>query len=374
MVLSAACGGPKDNSSSEEIKLQKNTCPLVLEKEKEYRFDVITKEGPLIGKVDDKDNLYAYFLQNQDNVCEVLKLSTDLELKKKYYIRRAAGPGEAQNPRIYGGDAHSIIVWDAPAFKYIKFDADFKLIDEYRLTKNFGTFLYSGARYIPEQNLVVDGFEKNITYYKSVIRLFKIKFPTGRSKIVKDTRLFETNGKTHRKDNDKMISLQPINFGWFFGHLYILDKRTYRLIKMDIDGNILRDIKILFKPKSFPESLRREWNYKYYPNDEYGRRRFDFPETLITACWLIRVGSGIAVGRCQNYDPDKRDFIPADYFDKDLNYQGKIKLPYFYWWNHPFMGQSHAEIKFYSKDGKLYFLETRDDDEYWIVRCNIKAG
>jgi hypothetical protein len=142
---------------------------------------------------------------------------------------------------------------------------------------------------------------------------------------------------------------------------------------MGLKGNIIKDKKISFKARSFPRSLRKKWIDKFYAVDEYGKRRFDLTEELFPASWMTQVGDGIAVARCENYDPDIKGPVPADYFDKDLNYLGKIELPYFFKWNHPDTGQYHAYINFYSKDGKLYFLETRDDDDYWIVRYNIEG-
>jgi hypothetical protein len=372
MVFSAACNKMNNKTNTEEMELPEIEFPLVLKKEKEYRFDVITREGPFFGKVDDKDNLYAYFLQNQDGNCEVLKLSTDLELKKTFIIRRGQGPGEAINPRIYGGDEHFIIVWDAPARKYIKFDSDFKLLDEYRLSKYMGTFLYSGEHYVKEHNFVLEGFNKHVTYYDKFINIFKMKFPDDESKIVRDIKLFSIPYQQYRKDNDKMTMGVPLNFGWYFDHIYILNKRDYRILKMDAAGNVVLDKKVKFETVTFSEAERKKWIYKNYGPGSRGRRRFDFPEILWPACWMIHVGDGIAVGRCENYDPDRVEFVSADYFDPDLNYRGRIKLPYFRWWNRTDIAPTHADINFYSKGGKLYFLETRDDDDYWLVRYNIE--
>jgi hypothetical protein len=142
---------------------------------------------------------------------------------------------------------------------------------------------------------------------------------------------------------------------------------------MDLRGNIIKDKKILFKSRSFSRSLRKKWIDKFYADDEYCKRRFDFPEELFPASWLMQVGDGIAVCRCENYDPDIKGSVPADYFDRDLNYLGKIELPYLYFWNHPYTGQYHSYINFLSKGGKLYYLETRDDNDYWIVRYNIET-
>ena len=367
--LFTACNkATKGNSNA--LELHNRPYPLTLHKEKEYRFDLITKEGPFIGDTDDKDHIYAYFLQNQDNNCQVFKMNTDLEVEGTYIIRRAAGPGEAQNPRIYGGDSGGfIIVWDAPAHKYIKFDTNFRLIDEYRLNKQMGTFMYSGATYITRENMILDGFLQYDNYYDGFLRIFTLKITPD--KKIKTVKLWETFKKTHRKDNDKYICGDPLNFGYYFDFIYILEKPHYRLIKMDLSGKIIKDIRISFKERTFPRDLRKEWIDTFCLDDEYCKRRFDLPEDLWPAVWLIQVGDGIAVARTDSYAPGPKRPIPADYFDRDLNYLGKIELPYFEFWNHPNTGQYHAFIKFLTKNGKLYFLETRADDDYWIIRYGI---
>jgi hypothetical protein len=294
-----------------------------------------------------------------------------MELKEKFFIDQGVGPGEARNPRIYGGGERFIIVWDAPAQKYIKFDPNFKLLDEIRLPEGLGTFLYSGSRYVNEHDFVLDGFQQFVTFpSEAIVRIFALSF-TENKKIEK-TKLFELPQKFFSNKNNRYIIARPIHFGYFFGHIYILDKRIYRLIKMDIQGNILKDLKIPFKSKSFSKPDRIKWIKKSFPGDRFAESKFDFPEKLYPACWLMQVGEGIAVGRCDSYDPDIKKTVPADYFDGDLNYLGRVTLPYFHFWNHPSTGQTIADINFYSKDGKLYFFETHDGDEYRIIRCGIE--
>lgn len=368
LTFSIACDHSTAVPQSKEIT--EKSLPI-LKRERDYRLDVISKDGPLFGKIDDKENLYVYYLKNQDGRCEILKLSTDLELREKFFIDNGVGPGEARNPRIYGGGKGFIIVWDAPAQKYIKFDTNFKLLDEIKLTENPGTFLYSGARYVPEHNFVLDGFLQFITFpSKSFIHIYTLGFTDD--KKIRKTRLFESPQKFFNHKNNKYIIARPIHFGYYFGYIYILDKRVYRLIKMDIQGNILKDLKIPFESKSFSKAERIKWIKKCFPNDNLAANKFDLPEELYPACWLMQVGEGIAVGRCDSYDPDTKKPVTADYFDVNLNFLGKLTLPYFYLWNHPSTGQSTADINFYSKDGKLYFFETDDGDEYRIVRCAIE--
>lgn len=372
LILSTACSTTRAGSVSEEVDLAEKHFPLALVKEKEYRFDIVSRGGPILAKVDDRDHVYAYFLENLNGNCEVIKMSTDLEVKNRFEIRSGVGPGEAQNPRIYGGNEQSIIVYDPPHEKFIRYDADFKLVDEFRIGKDMGTFLYSGGRYDSRRNFVLDGFSQNMDYYDIFIRIFKFELPGPAGGTVKNNLLFETSHRLRRKSNRKLMLGRAVNFGYYFDHIYVMDKRVYRLMKMDTRGHILVDKKIRFESRNFSASLRKKWIKDYYYNYDIGLRRFDFQDDLWTASWMIRLGDGIAVCRVRTYDPAAKGPVTADYFDGDLNYRGQVTLPYFYFWNHPDTGQSVADARFHSRDGKLYFVEHRGDDVYWIVRYGIE--
>lgn len=349
---------------------------MSITKVQEMSFDVIAKFGPFFAKIDDPDHMYIYFLQNQDKNYEILKISNSLEIKKRFFIKGGVGPGEAQNPRIYGGDSHSVVVYDAPLHKYIKFDSTFKLVTEYRKKNRGGTFLYSGGKYLPEKGLIIDGFEFFLNYNESMIKLYSMKMTPGKI-ATKDTKLFQTTPFiATRKDDKKSYLSKPIGFVYAFNHIYILDKGDYRLIKADINGTVLMEKRFAFKSKSFPESDRKKWVEKFFNRGRISRKRdmfkrFDYPEKLLPACWLMPIADGIAVGKCENYDPNDPGPISADYFDRDLNFLGTITIPYFKGWNQPIGGHIEVYNSFLSRDGKLYQLKREDDDckiEVWKVQ------
>jgi hypothetical protein len=371
-ILSNNCNGNKDVKAG---TLEEKIFPLVFEKENEKPIHMIAKGGPIFARINDPDHIYIYFLQNQDRNCEVLKLSNELEIKERYVVSRGAGPGEARNPRIYGGDHRSVIVYDAPARKYIEFEPNFKLIDEYR-AKNQGTFLYSGGKYIPGKRIIIDGFKKmeslsrksdGSLFLENYIRVFARKFSPGK-KTIDDTKLFETGFDEHWKDN-KTPLFNVINFVYAFDHVYILDKREYRVIKMDIDGNVLKEKKFAFQSKTFPGSDREKWVEKFFGKEKV--KDFDFPAQLFPASWLMPIANGIAVGQCENYDLDDKGPVSADYFDPDLNYLGKITIPYFWAWNQPHHGQNEVYNRFLYRKEKLYHIQWKEDD-YKIVVWKVR--
>jgi hypothetical protein len=351
-----------------EIELEDKIYPMYLKKEKEYKFNVISKVSPIIANIDAKNELFVYFIVNANRECEILKMTTDFDIINRYIIKYGIGPGEATNPRIYGGDNQAVIVFDAPVSKFIKYDSNFKLIDEYRV-KNLGTFLYSGYRYVPKYQFVLDGFDKIINYYETKYSIYIRKFINR--KTIKDFKIYSTPiCKKALKENKKMFVSRPIHFGFFYDHIYILEKCDYRIIKMDIEGNVLIHKKIRFKTQYIPESSRKKWIGKFYRNPKW-IDEFDYPGKLWPASWIIDFSGGIAVGRCENYDHDDRGPIIADFFDKNLNYLGKITLPYFFAWNQPSAGQDSVNRHLFYKDGKLYSTVERDE-ENWIIRWGVE--
>jgi hypothetical protein len=348
-------------------QIEDKTFPLKITKEIENNIDILAKEQPLFARIADNDHIYPYILQNQDNNCEVLKMTHDLEIKETYIIKRGAGPGEAMNPRIYGGDGQSILVYDLAGFKYIELDGSFNLIDEYRLN-NLGVPLYSGAWYVPKQRLVLDGFSSYIDFYKGADQIYILNITNGKDKGIKTSKIYDTSKKLHT-GNKKRIVGNPVHFGYFFDHIYVLDKREYRIIKMDIAGEVMRKKKIPFEPRTFSPGNRETW-VEQFDGKEWVER-FDYPEELWPACWMIPIHGGIAVGRCLTYDPNEKGPITADYFDPDLNGLGKITLPYFEAWNHPAHGQVRADMFVLYKNNKLYISEDQEGESRitrWEVR------
>ena len=142
---------------------------------------------------------------------------------------------------------------------------------------------------------------------------------------------------------------------------------------MDIRGKLIKNIKVKFKGNSFTENEREKWIESFY-GLKY-RDRFDYPEELWPACWIMPLGKGIAVGRRKDYNTNRNEPIIADYFDKDLNFIGKIKLPYFKYWNDPNVGQQFTDILFNCRGDIIYRIKIEakeDEEEYSLIKFKVK--
>ena len=98
------------------------------------------------------------------------------------------------------------------------------------------------------------------------------------------------------------------------------------------------------------------WNDYVSPSHTYY-----YPLELWPACWILQVDKGVAVGRRESYLPSPEKWITADYFDLDLNFLGKIRLPAFRWWNHP-SDATWIINKFVFTRGNNMWLSSHDED------------
>jgi len=352
----------------EEYK--QNLIPLTLTVEKEYRFDVLAGEARLAG-TDDPGSLYVSFFGNRDSDCEVYRMGRDLEVLGKYIIKRGQGPGEARNPHIYGGDEKSIMVYAPPDFKFIEFDRDFNVIQEFRV-KDYGTPNFSGYRYFPGKRLVLDSFHPFKDYYRNFFRIYTLTL--NEQTFADEKKIFETDYSWRRKDNRKSFWAFPIHFTYFKDYIYLLDKEEYRLKKMDLDGQVKIEKKIAFKSHQVDKATRRTWLEKQFPGDRRFHETTEYADDIWPVSWLLPLGEGIAVARCDSYDPDiEPGAITADYFDLDLNLLGQVQLPYFPYWNNPIKGHILVDKTIFYRDGKLYMLEERDED-WLLIRYGVGIG
>ncbi|MCP4213071.1 MAG: hypothetical protein GY765_00375 [bacterium] len=100
------------------------------------------------------------------------------------------------------------------------------------------------------------------------------------------------------------------------------------------------------------------------------------PREVWPAGWLVAVNDGLAVSRVITYDKDDRTPITADYFDLDLNFIGRINLPFFLGWNNPSSSSDFVDTKYYYKGGKMYkidFSDSTEDELVWkIIKYNVQ--
>lgn len=364
-IISNNCKGTKA-SDIVEIVTNETQIPLKFIKEKEVKIDALIKGSAVVKKIAGTNNMFVEFVSERDT--SVWKYDRELELKDKFLIPYGQGPDECLVPMVIGGYNHNTLVYDVIAKKYYNFDENFKVNKTFH-AKRYDLFLHHSYGYSPENNTIVSGFGFFPDMFKEEYRLFTRKI--AGEKII-DRVLYKFLYAKRTKD-ELFILGHPFHFKLIGEHIFILKTDEYRIIKMDLNGRVLKQARIVNALKrNFSEMDRKNWV------KESGMQRaeeFIYPEKLWSACWIMELKDGFAVGRRINYKPIKVEWIEADYFDYDLNYLGKINVPGFPQWNDPYEGQQNMDFLFSFQNDKLFSLvvkETEEGEDFWLTRWRIE--
>lgn len=365
LIISISCN-KNNNPTLTTIEVENYSYPLTLIKEKETKIDAVIKGVPVLAKIKSQDRIFVKIYNKEGNT-EFLVYNTGLEFQKKNLIYRGQGPNECLQTLVMGGTENNIIIYDGMPQKYYIYTADL----ENRKTLNAKQHIESG--WIPHG---VDFSEKNNAFLTCLSRIIGpgvFEYHLYIRKIegtgIKDTEIFKIENNVYSKKK-LFIAAHPIHFSLIDDYVYILKPDEYQITKMNLDGKIIKKVQVVNLEKvRFTNQERERWVQERGLN----KSRFTCPEYLWHACWILELGDGIAIGRRENYKPVTKEWGDADYFDKDLNFLGKIKLPWFSDWNFP--DQLMSDIFFQSKGNMLFFIQTREsetDEEFWLTRWRIK--
>ena len=359
LLISSSC---KKQHVTEEIQIKDVPFPLKLVKEKETRIDAPGYPGfvPLTNS-----DHFMIRLEYKDTA--FLTYDPGLNLVKEGVIKYGEGPLECLMPVAMGGDEDNLIITDIVAMKYYIYDRDFKTRRD--ITAKRRGWIPHGVNFSPAHNVILSCYHdcySNRYFAEYYVYLRKLA-----GNRLDDTEIFKIKDRSYT-DGLLCILSRPVHFRMIDDYIYILKKADYRVMKMDINGNVLKEIGVTgLKKIRFSKRERGEWVEAL--GHRLKKEEFTFPEYLWHANFIMKLADGIAVGRIEDYNPQKREWIDADYFDKDLNFLGKIKLPWFPASHDP--GQLESDLFFLSKGDKLYFIDTREngpDEEYWLTRWKIE--
>ncbi|MCP4217016.1 MAG: hypothetical protein GY765_20380 [bacterium] len=361
LIISTNCSTKKDHPIK-RIKTAEVPCPLRLVKEKETR---IQSEGHP-GFVRDEYSDYIMVRMEKKNTA-FLEYDEELQLQRKHVIAYGQGPDECLLPMVAGKDIEAVYILDVTSKRYYAYDHEFKnrkKLDSKGLEPNW---IPQGTYYSAKEKTILTCFSNFINMKENGFHVYLRRI---NGKKLTDTKLLEMKFTVESQKKQFVIGT-PLHYTLTGDSVYILKKTNYSLMKVDLKGNVLKEIFIEdLDPVSFSNRRREEWI------DAMGIKlsssKFTVPGNLWHPCWIIPLGDGIAVGRRDNYKPDEKEWIDADYYDKNLEYRGKVKLPWFSHWNNP--SHINAEMFLYSKGDKLYFIQERISDteeEYYLTRWRI---
>ena len=329
----------------------------------------VFKGVPLIANIY-TDNFVYIMIEDRKGSDEIRKFDSDFLLIDKYVIEYGQGPNECLSPLPMGGYPGNILIYDEIVKKYYFYNADFsarKTLD----SRGLGHTIPYGSRFSEKQNVLVTAFWEPLTFSHASIAIYARRLVGNKftDKKIYNSKLIVFITK------ELFLVGQPFHFKLIDNFIYLLKSDEYNLIKMDLDGNIVKQITIKnFARKTFSRQETAGWIKEV---GGMNPAEFTFPSELWPACWIFELPNGFAVGRRNDYKPDKGEWIECDYFNKDLDYLGKIKVPWFRRWNNPIDGQRYLDYMSFLNDGKFYFVEykeTETDEEYYLTRWRIEEG
>lgn len=360
LIISTGCN---ENHIVNEIEITTTPFPLTLIKDKETKIDGVGY--PSLFSLKNSKNIIVR-LEYKDS--EFLTYDDGLNFLKKGTIKYGEGPNECLLAMPMGADENFIIVVDVITKKYYRYDADLKTRENIG-AKRVG-WIPHGFNFSYKHNAVLScimpfaaTMGKDHEY-----RVFLRRLVDNRMSYYE---IFKTTTLGYL-ENYTLIVGRPIHFRMINDHVYILKKKEYGILKMDINGSVIKEIRVTgLKKNRFTKRERGDWIEAV--GLKYNREEFTLPEELWHANGILEIAGGIAVIRIDDYKPVKKEWIDADYFDYDLNFLGKIKLPWFPRWNYP--GQIGSDLFFFSRGNVLYSIdlrETKTDEEYWLIRWKVE--
>ncbi len=308
-------------------------------------------------------------LNKEDNQYEFINFDTDLNRLKKYIVARGQGPREFLKERILGGNNNEIFVHDEMQRRLMFWDREFKNCVMFK-KQLFSESQYDSYGYAADTGHYLAAEEwLRQPPKKAIIRLWLIKLkknqPANGDIEAEKKLLHEIHYKSvERKPNGKLLiwSSTPVHAQMIGNAVFILNIEDYTIFKYDFEGRLLKSVKVKFPEKIYSLSENRDamtaWGISANLNPTSR-----FPDKLCPPCWLLPLGNGFAVGRRESHMPSSAKFTTADYFDLELQYLGKIRVPTFKYWDNPGYADRAVNFATHFQDQALFVIRAKEEDE-----------
>lgn len=352
-----------------EIKTGDHLFPLSVKKEREKKIDAAGIPG--FTWVEDADyKMLSYFNKENDSYDFIL-LNPDLKVSGKYTLKRGQGPRELLKPYFVGGTSDEVFIYDGAARRLMFLDREFKnckLTGKALHSAEFiGAFGYSPN---PGYLLLADEFVKNPSG-NATARYYLRDIKNGSGKEPPFHQMHYKCVERDAKGNRIIWGGRPHHARLMDNFAFVIDLENYTLYKYNLNGRLIKSVNIQFRGKTFSKSQNNKaMAARGESTDLLGGARY--PEKLWPACWILHIGKGLAVGRRDDYMPSTAPWITADFFDPDLNFLGKIRLPAFADWNHPLFSNWLIERSIFSRGEKLWIIrENADTEEIFLEEWSL---
>ncbi|MCU0288177.1 MAG: hypothetical protein MUF15_17500 [Acidobacteria bacterium] len=342
-----------------EIKTNDQLFSLTVKKVQEKKIDA---EGiPGFTWVEDPQHKMLYYFNKPGDSYDFILINPNLNVTRKYTLKRGQGPKELLKPYFIGGTLDEVFIYDGTARRLMILDREFKNCNLTKKTLHSVEFI-GAFGYSPKTGflLLADEFIQNSTG-NATARFYLRNIKNGG----KESPFYQVKYKCAERDENGKLKVwggRPHHARLIDNFVFIINLANYTIYKYDLNGQLIKAIKIQFIAKTFSKSQNEETKAAWGENNRYMTDTL-YPDILWPACWILPIGKGLAVGRRDDYIPSKSQWITADFFDLDLNFLGKIRLPAFANWNHPLFSNWLIERSIFSSKEKLWIIREHSDIE-----------
>jgi len=290
LILSTNCKQDETNGAIKiEIETHNRYYPLKLVKEKtSSKIQGVFKGFPVVVNVY-SDNFVYIMIENRRGNDEIRKFDTDFSLMDQYTIKYGQGPNECLSPLPIGGEPGNILIYDEIVKKYYFYNADFsarKTLD----SRGLGQTIPYGSRFSKKQKILVTAFWEPLQPLTIFYISFNIYVRRLDGNKFKDKKIFNSKMRMFITKEMSMVG-DPFHFKLIDNFIYLLKSDEYTLVKMDLDGTVLKQITIKnVDRKTFSRKEIAGWIKEV---GGLNPARFTFPWDLWPACWIFELQNGL---------------------------------------------------------------------------------
>jgi hypothetical protein len=314
--------------------------------------------NPKIGMPESEDLIYYGLknIQNNKSVFSVTLYSLNLDIISQKEFNFGQGPGDVGNNNYITLANNNIYISENSNLRVSIFNKKFDLIKiiKYKPGIMGSFYLYNNA------NLIISFLYNPKDDVNNEYHWIVKDFP-DQNNIFKLTANPPYPARKEFLKGHKSLLGGNTEYAWFFydNYIYIAIFGEYRILKIDLSGNIINNLYVnVNKLKTDNSSYDSFFNENGFPNT--AKNMFYFPEHIDPVAKIIPLSKGfIAIRRINQFHVTCNNVIEGDYFNYQLEYQGKVKIPCME--NLLRLWPIHNGIFFGYSNGFLFLIDEKDE-------------
>lgn len=309
-----------------------------------------------------KDHIWIYGI-NSDGTANFERINiydVDFNCIDSKRLHLGEGPGDSGGATILFSNDKKIFAADHILRRVTILDTDLVYEKIIKTETNFINITFDrGMNFLIFEKKRSDRRTRNYL----VSDFYITSFPRMTKKI-----FYSSDRYTSFEDSKYVMGQAPI-FHYFFkeNEVFFIDMMNYAIYKFDINGQILKHVRVSVNLVETPPEKEFEW-LQEHTRRLTNKKSFKLAKVIQPAAWMIPLKKGFIVIRRKSWGLGCEDCAEGDYFDYDLNLLGKTKVPCFrriYNLKDVFFPYTIVY-----RDGFLYCIK-ESEDHYFLEKWNV---